>query len=316
VRQGHTVFAISYRNPDQTMAQITLDDYLLHGPEAALDAMEEITGSEQANIVGLCMGGTLTGMLLAYLRKTERARVRAAALLNTILDFSQPGVLGAFTDEASIAHLESEMAKRGYLDTRQMETTFTLLRSNDLFWNYVVNNWLLGADPPAFDILAWNVDGTRMPAAMHSFYLRACYQRNEFARGRLELAGEQLSPEDITADMYILSAVEDHIAPWRTGYASTRLLSQADTRFVLSSSGHIAGIVNPPSPKTAHWTNDELPPDPETWLRGATRHQRSWWEDWTAWVAERAGDRRTPPPLGSAQHPPLADAPGTYVHQA
>jgi polyhydroxyalkanoate synthase len=232
------------------------------------------------------------------------------------MDFAEPGMLGAFTDDATVTALERQMERRGYLQASQMASTFTLMRANDLVWNYVVNNWLLGDDPPPFDILAWNDDATRMPAAMHSFYIRSCYQRNDFARGRLELDGVLLRPESITGDVYILSAIEDHIAPWRAAYASTQLLVNAAPRFVLSTSGHIAGIVNPPSPKSAYWTNDELPAEPERWLAGATKQQGSWWEDWAAWIGERAGDRREPPPLGSAAYVPIADAPGAYIHES
>lgn len=316
VQHGHTVFAISYRNPDASMRSVGLHDYLLHGPHAALEVIEEITGSTATNIVGLCLGGTLTTMLLAWLAQNEPERVNSATLLNTIVDFSRAGVLRAFTDEAAIASIEKQMEETGFLDTRQMATTFTMLRANDLLWNYVVNNWLLGNDPPAFDILAWNADETRMPAAMHSFYLRACYLRNEFATGRMELAGQRLDSTAITRDVYVLNAIEDHIAPWRTGYQTTKVLSSARARFVLSSAGHIAGIVNPPSPKSVHWTNDELPPDPDLWLARATRHQASWWEDWAEWIGARAGSKQTPPPTGSDAHPALADAPGTYVHAA
>ncbi|HEY3181565.1 MAG TPA: alpha/beta fold hydrolase [Gaiellaceae bacterium] len=316
VAHGHTVFAISYRNPDATMKGVTLDDYLVHGPRAALDAIEEITGSETTNIVGLCLGGSLTAMLLAYLEQAGDRRVGSATFLNTLLDFAEAGILAAFTDDATVTHLERQMARRGYLEGSQMASTFTLMRANDLVWNYVVNNWLLGDDPPPFDILAWNDDATRMPAAMHSFYIRSCYQRNDFARGRLELDGVLLRPESITGDVYILSAIEDHIAPWRAGYASTQLLANTGRRFVLSTSGHIAGIVNPPSTKSAYWVNDELPPEPERWLAGATKQQGSWWEDWAEWIGERAGGRREPPPLGSATYAPIGDAPGAYVHES
>jgi polyhydroxyalkanoate synthase subunit PhaC len=313
VQHGHTVFAISYRNPDESMREVTFDDYMLEGPRAALLAIEEITGAPQANIVGLCLGGTITTMLLAYLEQIGDRRVRSATLLNTLVDFSEPGILGVFTDEKTIARVERKMEKHGYLGASEMSRTFTLLRANDLVWNYAVNNWLLGEDPPPFDILAWNDDSTRMPAAMHSFYLRSCYVRNEFAQGKLELADEKLSPKAITADVYVLSAREDHIAPWRAGYATTRALPKGAVRFVLSSSGHIAGIVNPPSPKSSYWTNDKLGPDPERWLSGATRHQGSWWEDWSLWIEERAGARRQPPPMGTDVYAPIADAPGTYV---
>jgi len=312
VQQGHTVFAISYRNPDASMRDVTLDDYLVNGPSAALDAIEEITGAGEVNIVGLCLGGTLTSMLLAHLEKTAAHRVRSATLLNTLIDFSEPGVLGAFTDPATIERIERKMRRKGVLESEDLARTFTFLRGNDLVWNYVVGNWLLGDPVPRFDIIAWNDDATRMPAAMHTFYLRSCYGRNEFARGELDLAGERIGARDIRTDTFILAAVEDHIVPWTSSYGSTRLLS-GDVRFVLSSAGHIAGIVNPPSPKSRYWTNDELPSDPDAWRAGAELHEGSWWEEWTRWAAERSGGKREPPSLGSERHSPLGDAPGRYI---
>jgi polyhydroxyalkanoate synthase subunit PhaC len=312
VQKGHTVFAISYRNADASMRDVTLDDYLVNGPSAALDAVEEITGADEVNIVGLCLGGTLTAMLLAHLEKTAAHRVRSATLLNTLIDFSEPGVLGVFTDPATLARVERKMRQKGFLPSDDLARSFTFLRGNDLVWNYVANNWLLGEPVPTFDILAWNDDATRMPAEMHAFYLRSCYGRNDFARGELELAGERIGAGDIRADTFILAAAEDHIVPWTSSYASTRLLS-GNVRFVLSSAGHIAGIVNPPSPKSRYWTNAELPPDHDAWRAGAELHEGSWWEEWTRWVAERSGGQREPPPLGSERHPALAEAPGAYV---
>jgi polyhydroxyalkanoate synthase subunit PhaC len=312
VTHGHTTFAISYRNPDASMRDVSLDDYLLGGPMAALDVMADITGTDQANIVALCLGGTLVTMMLAWLAQDGNQRVRSATLLNTLIDFSEPGVLGAFTDKASIERLIHKMAERGYLEGNEMSGTFDFLRANDLVWNYVANNWLMGQKPPAFDILAWNEDSTRMPAAMHSFYLRSCYLDNALAKGELKLGGRLLHLDDIATDTYLLAAKEDHIAPWRSSYRATQLL-KTDLRFVLSSAGHIAGIVNPPGPKARHWVNPELPPEPEAWLAAADSRAGSWWEDWTAWIEPRAGDRRPPPPMGSKAHPALADAPGTYV---
>jgi len=279
VQHGHTVFAISYRNADASMRDVTLDDYLVNGPSAALDAVEEITGAGEVNIVGLCLGGTLTAMLLAYLEKTAAHRVRSATLLNTLIDFSEPGVLGAFTDPATIERVERKMRRKGFLPSNDLARTFTFLRGNDLVWNYVASNWLLGEPVPKFDILAWNDDATQMPAEMHAFYLRSCYGRNDFAHGELELAGERIGAGDIRTDTFILAAIEDHIVPWTSSYASTRLLA-GDVRFVLSSAGHIAGIVNPPNPKSRYWTNDELPPDPDAWRTGAQLHEGSWWEEW------------------------------------
>jgi polyhydroxyalkanoate synthase len=313
VQHGHTTFAISYRNPDESMRDVSLDDYLIHGPASALDVIRDITGQPRINMAGLCIGGTLTTMLLAYLAAGDDHRINSATLLNTIVDFSEPGPLGCFTDAESIARLEQKMARTGFLDSGDMEKTFNALRANDLVWNYVASNWLMGKDPPAFDILTWNADSTRMPANMHSFYLRYCYQGNQLAKDEMTLAGRELLLGKIDEDVYIVGAVEDHIAPWTTSYATTRLLG-GECRYVLTSSGHIAGIVNPPDSKRKYWTNDELPDDPQEWRAGATRQEGSWWEDWTRWMAQRSGKRVKPPSTGSSNYPPIADAPGEYVH--
>ncbi|HET7487482.1 MAG TPA: alpha/beta fold hydrolase [Acidimicrobiales bacterium] len=314
VQHGHTVFAISYRNPDESHRDVNLDDYLLNGPYEALRVIEEITGSKQANVVGLCLGGTLTMMLLAHLAAHDHDRVRSATLLNTMIDFREPGPMGIFVDPRSVEQLSERMQERGFLESSEMSTMFDLLRAQDLVWNYVGTGWLMGEKPPAFDILAWNADGTRMPADMHSFYLRYCYVENQLAKGEMTLAGTRLDLRTIDEDVYVLAARDDHIAPWKSSYATTHLTG-GPVRFVLSSSGHVAGIVNPPGGRRSYWTNADLPPDPEQWLAGAEHHQGSWWEDWTAWIAERAGKRRQPPPMGSKAHPPLGPAPGTYVHQ-
>jgi polyhydroxyalkanoate synthase len=313
VTHERTVFAISYRNPDASMRGVTLDDYLIHGPRTALDVIGDITGAPKTDIVGLCLGGALTGMLAAYLAATGDDRIGSITLLNTLLDYSEPGVLGTFTDELTVSRLERQMQQQGYLDSRQMATTFDVLRPNDLIFNYVVSNWLLGQAPPAFDILAWNGDSTRMPAAMHTFYLRSLYQRNELARGVMELAGQQLSLPDVKNDVYVVGAVNDHIVPWQASYKATALFG-GDVRYVLSSGGHIAGIVNPPGPKA--WYEVGEPPSPATaglWREGATRQSGSWWEDWAAWAGQRAGPLTRPPSLGSERYPAIADAPGTYI---
>jgi polyhydroxyalkanoate synthase len=312
VQQGRTVFAISYRNPDASMRDVSLDDYLIHGPRAALDVVTEITGADKVDIVGLCLGGVLTAMTDAYLAVGGDDRIGTLTLLNTMLDFSDPGALGCFTDEVSLARLQRRMARKGYLEGREMAGTFDLLRPNDLIFNYVASNWLMGEQPPAFDILAWNADSTRMPAQMHAFYLRSCYIDNEFARGRLELAGHRLGPRDIDSDLYVVAAENDHIVPWRSSYKTTQLVP-ADVRFVLSSGGHIAGIVNPPGPKAWYVTGDHCPADADQWRAAGTRHEGSWWEDWAGWSAARAGPLREPPPLGSSTHPVLGDGPGEYV---
>jgi polyhydroxyalkanoate synthase subunit PhaC len=312
VQHNRTVFAISYRNPDATMRDVTLDDYLIKGPRTALDVVADITGADTVDIVGLCMGGALTAMTAAYLTETGDTRIGSLTLLNTLLDYSQPGALGLFTDEATVANLEKQMAAKGFLEASNMATTFDLLRANDLIFNYVVSNWLMGQDPPAFDILAWNGDSTRLPAAMHSFYLRSLYMNNELARGELELAGQRLSLADVKSDAYVVGAINDHIVVWPGSYQATRLLG-GDVRYVLSSGGHIAGIVNPPSPKAWYETADSYPADPQQWRSGAKRTSASWWQDWAEWGAERAGPLGPPPPMGNAQYPPIGEAPGEYV---
>ncbi|MGE0027262.1 MAG: PHA/PHB synthase family protein [Thermoleophilia bacterium] len=313
VEHGHTVFAISYHNPDAADRDVRLDDYLLSGPIAALDVIRDITGAERANIVGLCLGGTLTAALEAYLAARGEDRIASTTLLNTLVDFSKPGRLGAFTDQASVERLEKRMAERGYLEAAEMMGMFTFMRSNDLVWNYAVNNWLMGDDPAPFDILAWNGDSTRMPANMHSFYLRSCYLGNELSGGTMELAGTRLDLGSVRGDHYVVGAIEDHIAPWEGSYLTTQVLPNADVRYVLSSAGHIAGIVNPPSPKAWFRTGDPTPADSAEWFAASALHEGSWWEDWAEWIGARSGDMVAPPKMGSRAHTPVGDAPGTYV---
>jgi polyhydroxyalkanoate synthase len=313
VQHGHTVFAISYHNPDAADRDVRLDDYLLSGPIAALDVIGQITKAERVNIVGLCLGGTLTAALEAYLASKGDDRIASTTLLNTLVDFNRPGRLGAFTDRASVERLERRMAERGYLEASEMMGIFTFMRSNDLVWNYAVNNWMMGEDPQPFDILAWNADSTRMPANMHAFYLRSCYLGNELAGGTMELDGTRLDLGTIRGDHYVVGAVEDHIAPWEGSYLTTQVLPNADVRYVLSAAGHIAGIVNPPGPKGWYRTNDETPGDPVEWLEASELHEGSWWEDWARWIGERSGERVAPPPMGTRVHRVLGDAPGSYV---
>ena len=317
VQHGHTVFAISYRNPESAMAEWRLDDYLLDGPRQALDVIEDITGSREVNVAALCVGGTLTAILMAWLAEAGEQRVRSATLLNTLLDFADPGALGLFTDTASIDALVEQMSASGYLEGSSMGGTFDVLRANDLIWNYVSRNWLLGESPPAFDILTWNADATRLPRALHAFYLRAFYVDNQLAAGVLELAGLPVRLDKVTGDVFVVAAQNDHIVPWRSAYRATQLLA-GDVEFVLTSAGHIAGVVNPPSPKSRHWVGRHpagaYPVSPDEWLNAAEQREGSWWETWTAWAAERGGPQRTPPPLGSTAHPACAPAPGAYVH--
>src|SRR5690348_7356297 len=314
ITHERTVFAISYRNPDPSMSGVTLDDYLVHGPQTALDVITDITGAPKIDIVGLCLGGALTAMLAAYLTGAGDDRIGSITLLNTLLDYSEPGVLGAFTDEQTVSRLEKRMERQGVLEGRQMATTFDALRPNDLIFNYVVSNWLLGQDPPAFDILAWNSDNTRMPATMHAFYLRSLYLRNELARGVMEIKGQRLALADVKNHVYVVGAINDHIVPWPASYKTTGLMG-GDVRYVLSSGGHIAGIVNPPGPKA--WYEVAKAPNPvnaQQWRETAERHGGSWWEDWAMWAGRRAGRRTEPPSMGSEKYPAIGDAPGSYVH--
>ena len=263
VDHGHTVFMISYRNPDASMRHVSMDDYLLSGPITALDVVTEIMGSDKVNLLGLCLGGTLTMASLAYLDATGRDMINSATFLNTLIDFREPGLLGVFTDETTISRLERRMQRTGFLPARDMQRSFNLLRTNDLIWNYVVSSWLMGEEPPVFDLLSWNNDSTRMPAEMHAFYLRSCYVENQLARGAMELGGQRLDVAAVDQDLYIVAAEQDHIAPWRSAYAGARLPA-GQVRFVLSNSGHIAGIVNPPGPKSLHRVveSGELPAEP------------------------------------------------------
>jgi poly[(R)-3-hydroxyalkanoate] polymerase subunit PhaC len=312
VQHRRTVFAISYRNPDPSMSGVTLDDYLIHGPRTALDVICGITGSATVDIVGLCLGGALTAMLAAYLADTGDGRIGSITLLNTLLDYSEPGVLGAFSDERTVSRLEAKMARAGVMEGSSMAATFDVLRANDLIFNYVVSNWLMGQSPPAFDILAWNADSTRLPAAMHSFYLRSLYVHNRLARGDLELAGTVLSLADVKSDTYIVGAVNDHIVPWASSYKAARLLG-GSVRYVLSSGGHIAGIVNPPGPKCWYEAGGSYPEDAREWREAAQRHGGSWWEDWATWADARAGELGPPPSIGSDRYRALGPAPGGYV---
>jgi len=312
VQHDRTVFAISYRNATAEMSGVRLDDYLIDGPKQALDVVADITGADTIDIVGLCLGGALTAITAAYLAASGDERVGNLTLLNTMLDYSDPGELQVFTDAKAVERMEHKMAKTGYLDGASMAGTFDVLRANDLIFNYVVSNWLLGQSPPAFDILAWNADSTRMPAAMHSFYLRKFYVENSVVSGDLELAGRRITLGDIKHNVYVVSAENDHIVPWRSGYATTQLVA-GPARFVLSSGGHIAGIVNPPGPKNWYLTADDVPADPDEWRRSATKHQGSWWQDWAEWSAANAGDLVDPPPMGSDTYRALGDAPGTYI---
>ena len=313
VEQGHTVFVISWVNPDQRLAGKSFEDYMREGPLAALDAMEQATGEREANVIGYCLGGTLLAATLAYMTAKRDNRVKSATFFVTMVDFKEAGELSVFIDEEQLHALEERMEKKGYLEARDMHTTFNMLRANDLIWSFVVNNYLLGKSPFPFDLLYWNADSTRMPAAMHSFYLRKMYQENLLAQpGGITLGGVPIDLRKIKTPSFLLSTREDHIAPWRSTYAATQIYS-GPVKFVLSASGHIAGVVNPPGGKYGHWQNDGNPPTSEAWLASATQYPDSWWPAWEQWVAPYSGGEVPARQPGAGKLMPIEDAPGSYV---
>ena len=314
VEQGHTVFVVSWVNPDAKLKNKTFDDYLLEGPIAAIDAATKATGADKVNMIGYCIGGTLVASALAWMAEKGDDRVASTTFFTTMIDFDEPGELGVFIDEEQIASLEEQMAEKGYLEGEHMASTFNMLRANDLIWSFVVNNYLLGKEPFPFDLLFWNSDSTRMPAAMHSFYLRRMYQDNALVKpGGIELAGVELDLRKIEVPVYILSTKEDHIAPWKSTFAATQLYS-GPVKFVLASSGHIAGVVNPPDAnKYSYRTNGKKHKTPQEWFEAAKEHQGSWWPDWNKWVAKYADGEvkaRTP---GDGPLKAIEPAPGSYV---
>ncbi len=313
VEQGFTVFVISWKNPDASMEDITFEDYLELGLLSALEVVTEITGSLKVHPVGYCVGGTLLAMALSYLAAKGDASVDTATFFVTLQDFSQVGDTAVFIDEPQVAYMEEQMLERGYLDSRHMASMFNMLRANDLIWSNVVNNYLLGKEPAAFDLLYWNADGTRMTAAAHSFYLRNTYLENNLVKpNRIVLKGVPIDLGAIRQDIYAVGAEQDHIVPWQAAWQLTQLAGGA-VRFVLGASGHIAGIINPPSKARGYWTNEQLGASADQWLAGARRHEGSWWTDWVAWLRPRSGEQGAPPSLGSVAHPPITPAPGSYV---
>ena len=314
VSQGHTVFMISWVNPGEALAEKRFEDYLTDGYLAALDAIERATGEREVNAIGYCLGGTLLASTLAWMAHAGDERIKSATFFVTMTDFQEAGELGVFIDEEQLSVLEGKMGKRGYLEGAEMANTFNMLRANDLIWSFVVNNYLLGNEAFPFDLLYWNSDSTRMPAAMHSYYLRRMYQRNQLCQpGALQMAGRPIDLGAIRAPAYFLSTREDHIAPWKSTYRGTQLLGGGN-RFVLAASGHIAGVVNPPeSGKYSHWINTGLPATPEEWLDGATEMAGSWWPDWQRWVTALDAERVPARVPGEGSLPAIEPAPGSYV---
>jgi len=314
VAHGHTVFVVSWVNPDAKLSDKGFEDYMQEGILDALDAIEAATGERAINAIGYCLGGTLLSATLAWMAAHDDDRIKSATFFVTMTDFRESGELNVFIDEEQLQALEARMHRRGYLEGSEMANTFNMLRANDLIWSFVVNNYLLGNDPFPFDLLYWNADSTRMPAKMHSFYLRQMYQANRLAQPNgISLRGTPIDLTRVKVPAYFLSTREDHIAPWKCTYQGTQLLG-GKNRFVLAASGHIAGVVNPPEGgKYSHWINPDLPDDPEAWFHGATEMAGSWWPDWQRWVTaqdKRQVKARTP---GDGQLTIIEDAPGSYV---
>ncbi len=314
VEQGHTVFVISWVNPDQKLAQKSFADYMLEGPLAALDAIALATGEHEANVIGYCLGGTLLASTLAYMTTKGDDRIKSATYFVALVDFKEAGELSVFIDEEQLHFLEERMREQGYLEGSDMATTFNMLRANDLIWSFVVNNYLLGKEPFPFDLLYWNSDSTRMPAAMHSFYLRNMYQENKLVMpGGISLAGVPIDLTTITVPSFLLSTREDHIAPWKSTYSATQIY-RGPVKFVLAASGHIAGVVNPPGlSKYGHWENASNPPTPDEWLATATQYPDSWWPAWEQWVSEFAGGSVPARKPGGGKLETIENAPGSYV---
>lgn len=319
LEQGLDVFITSWKNPDASMRDTSFDDYLVKGVHVIVDVARRFTGASRVHAVGYCIGGTALTMYMAWANRRfapDEVPVADFTLLTTLVDFHNPGDIEVFIDEASVRFLIGNMARKGYLDGREMASSFRLLRSNSLIWHYVVHGWLYGEEPPPFDVLYWNMDTTRMPFAMHAWYLRELYLENRLIRkDALEVAGQKLDLSRISQPLYAVAAQDDHIAPWEQAYKINNHVT-GDKRFVLSSSGHILGIVNPPSAtsRRSYTVGDAHRSDKvDAWQAAATRHPGSWWEDWMAWLKPRCGDLVKARPASKRGFARLAAAPGTYV---
>jgi polyhydroxyalkanoate synthase len=324
VASGHTVFIISWKNPHKPESKLTWDDYLEEGTIKALHVAQQISGQKQVNTLGFCVGGTILATALAVMYARGESPVSSLTLMTALLDFEDPGMLELFIDEHQVLLREQTLGKGGLMPGRELAITFNNLRSNDLVWNYVVNNYLQGKQPPAFDLLYWNGDSTNLPGPMYTWYLRNMYLENNLRiPGKLVCCGERIDLGSIKVPTYAFAAREDHIVPWKAAYASARLLpgsgKAGGVRFVLGASGHIAGSINPPSKnKRSYWTgtHTELPADPEAWLLAAEEQPGSWWTDWSKWLAHFGGGQKpAPKSFGNAQYKAIEPAPGRYVQE-
>ena len=317
VAAGHTVFMISWRNIPSALGQLTWDDYLEQGVFTAIEAAREISGSRNINALGFCVGGTLLACALAVLAARRDPAATSATLLTAMLDYSDPGDIGVYVSRESLEVREPMLLSGGRVHGSELTSAFASLRPNELVWNYVVNNYLKGRTPPAFDLLYWNSDSANLPGPMYDYYLRNMYLDNRLREpGALTMCGEAVDLSRIAMPTYVYASRDDHIVPWRTAYRTIELLG-GDVAFVLGASGHIAGVVNPPGKERRnYWTNELSTDDPNDWLARAQSHPGSWWPHWAAWLAEQSGARHPAPRrLGSARHRPLAPAPGTYVRE-
>ncbi len=313
VSQGLTVFIVSWVNPDARHRDKGFEAYMREGILAALDAVEKATGEKNVTAIGYCIGGTLLAMTLAYMAETGDKRIESASFFTTQTDFSQAGDLKIFVDEEHLKELEQRMAPTGYLEASSMATSFNMLRPEDLIWSFVINNYMRGKPPLAFDLLAWNSDSTRMTAANHIAYLRGCYLENRFARGKAKMGGKALHLESVSIPIYHLATREDHIAPARSVFIGAQLFG-GDVRYVLAGSGHIAGVINPVAkPKYQYWTGERPSGAFEDWFAKAVEHPGSWWPDWIEWVTRQSPEKVSARLPGDGELPPLGNAPGEYV---
>lgn len=311
VSQGHTVFVVSWVNPDGALAEKRFEDYMREGILEPLSVIRKITGQPDCNVIGYCLGGTLLTITLAWLAAKDRAHeIASATCLTTLIDFSDAGELKLFTGEDQLAAMDKDMSEKGVLEAKNLQRTFSLLRANDLIWSFVINNYLMGKEPFPFDLLYWNDDSTNMPAAMHGFYLRAMYRDNLLTKaGGIAMFGTPIDVRSIKTPAYFLSAREDHIAPWKATYAGAKLY-QGDVRFTLAASGHIAGVINPPGKqKYAYWTGGDTEATPDEWLKHAKQTDGSWWPHWQSWIAAFGNGETTSRPVENALEP----APGRYA---
>jgi polyhydroxyalkanoate synthase len=315
VKQGHTVFMVSWRNISPEVGSLTWDDYLEKGVMKAIDVALDVTGAELANTLGFCVGGTILSSALGVLATKAERKAASLTLLTTMLDFADPGEIGLLVSEQSVAAREAMIGKGGVFDGKELAFTFSMLRANDLIWQYVVNSYLKGKAPPAFDLLYWNSDSTNLPGPMMCWYIRNYYLENNLCQpGKTIQCGVPVDLGEIDVPAYLYASREDHIVPWKSAYQSRNLLG-GDTRFVLGASGHIAGVINPPQKtKRNYWTSDSPAPGADQWLSNAQSVPGSWWPDWSRWLQQHAGARvAKPAQLGNARYRPIEPAPGRYV---